>query len=87
MTRRTRARARPLNCRAVGKLLQSYLDGEVPHTTARAVAAHLHDCRRCGLQADTYHALITAVATLAPPPDPDQLDRLRSFADTLVSTA
>lgn len=86
MTRRLPARQRPLNCRAVGKLLQGYLDAEIPATEALRVAAHLEDCRRCGLEADAYRALITAVAKFAQPADEDRLERLRSFAEDLVST-
>jgi anti-sigma factor RsiW len=86
MIRRLRARRRPLSCRAVGKLLQAYLDGEVPDTAALLVADHLDDCRRCGLEAETYRALVTALAQLSPPEDAERLERLRAFADELVST-
>ena len=53
----TRAR-----CRRVAKVLQSYLDGEVEPPTARAVAAHLEECRRCGLEASVYSTIRTAIA-------------------------
>jgi anti-sigma factor RsiW len=87
MIRWFRARGGPLSCRAVGKLLQVYLDGEVPDTAALLVADHLDDCRRCGLEADTYRALIASVARFSPQEDAERLERLRSFADELVTTA
>ncbi len=46
-----------MSCRQVGKVLQTYLDDELDDDTARKVAAHLEDCRRCGLEAETYEAL------------------------------
>jgi anti-sigma factor RsiW len=87
MIRRLRARQRPLSCQAVGRLLQAYLDAEVPDTAALLVADHLDDCRRCGLEAETYRALVASLARLSPPDDPERLERLRSFADDLVTAA
>jgi anti-sigma factor RsiW len=82
-----RERQRRMGCRAVGKLLQAYLDAEVPDTAALRVADHLDDCRRCGLDAEAYRALVTSLARLSPPADEEQLERLRSFADELAATA
>jgi anti-sigma factor RsiW len=80
-------RQRPLDCRAVGKLLQAYLDAEVPDTAALRVADHLEDCRRCELEAETYRALVASLARISPAADEERLERLRSFADELVTTA
>jgi hypothetical protein len=85
MIRRTPPRR--LSCRAVGKLLQTYLDAAVPDAAALLVADHLDDCRRCGLEADAYRALTTSLTRLARPADPEQRRRLQSFADELVATA
>ena len=46
-----------MSCHQVGQVLQSYLDNELDDDAARKVAAHLEDCRRCGLEAETYEAL------------------------------
>ncbi len=87
MIRPLSRRRRQLSCRAVGKLLQAYLDAEMPDTAALLVADHLDDCRRCGLEADAYRWLIGSLATLGRPVDPERLARLRSFADELFTTA
>lgn len=87
MMRRPRPGPHPLSCRAVGKLLQSYLDAEVPDAAALRIADHLDACRRCGLEADDYRVLIVAIAKLSPPADQHRLERLRSFADALTMTA
>ncbi|MGW0734812.1 zf-HC2 domain-containing protein [Streptomyces sp. NPDC002851] len=42
----------------VTKVLQAYLDGETDELTARRVADHVEDCRRCGLEATVYQARI-----------------------------
>lgn len=42
-------------CLRTSRVLQAYLDGETDERTARRVAHHLEDCRRCGLQASTDH--------------------------------
>jgi anti-sigma factor RsiW len=86
MIHRLRARNRPLTCRGVGKLLQAYLDGEVPDTAALLVADHLDVCRRCGLEADAYRALVSSLAHLSSPADTERLERLRAFADELATT-
>lgn len=81
--RRLRPNA-PANCREVATLLQRYLDGKVDDHTRRRVAAHLEDCRRCGLEAKTYRALKHALARRSAPPA-DALARLVHFADELVA--
>jgi anti-sigma factor RsiW len=73
-----------LTCRQVGRLLQSHLDGELDDLRARRVAAHLDDCLRCGLEAEAYRALRSALRRRLPV-DPDQLARLREFAAHLAA--
>jgi anti-sigma factor RsiW len=80
-------RQRPLSCRAVGKLLHAYLDAEVRDTAALLVADHLDDCRCCGLDAETYRALLASLGRFSRPADEERLERLRSFADELATTA
>jgi anti-sigma factor RsiW len=81
--RRLRPRARA-NCREVATYLHRYLDGEVDDRTRRRVAAHLEDCRRCGLEAETYRALKRALARRGALPD-DAVARLHSFAEQLLA--
>ncbi|GAB3394249.1 anti-sigma factor family protein [Amycolatopsis echigonensis] len=76
----------PVRCLRVMRLLQSYLDGEVTDATAARIAEHLEECRRCGLQADTYLAIKNALAHRQPPTT-DAVDRLRAFGEALLHTA
>ena len=74
----------PLSCRRVGRLLQAYLDDELPDARAVLIADHLDACLRCGLEAETYGWLKARLAGLAADTDEHQLDRIRSFADGLA---
>ena len=73
-----------MSCRQVGKVLQTYLDDELDDDAARKVSAHLEDCRRCGLEAETYAALKQSLhrgpAGLADEP----VARLREFGERLA---
>ncbi len=75
---------RQMSCHQVGKVLQSYLDDELDDNVARKVAAHLEDCRRCGLEAETYEALKASLqrgpAALADEP----VKRLRELGERLA---
>ncbi len=73
-----------LECLRVTHLLQSYLDGMVGEVTARRIAAHLDQCRRCGLEAETYHAIKTALSRHEHTPA-DAVARLRTFAESLAA--
>lgn len=73
-----------LSCRQVGRLLQAYLDEELHDARAVLVADHLDDCLACGLNAASYRWLKAQLASLVPPDDEAQLDRLRGFADHLL---
>ncbi|RMH86227.1 MAG: zf-HC2 domain-containing protein [Actinomyces sp.] len=79
-----RRRQGPASCREVGRVLQSYLDGVVDDTTARRVAEHLEECRRCGLEYETYHTIKQALARRRDRVDPDALARLRDFGRHLL---
>jgi len=74
------------SCRQVGRLLQSYLDGEVDDLTARRVARHLDLCRRCGLEASTYAEIKKALARRGTPVPGDAHERLLRFAEHLMDT-
>ncbi|MEU0086392.1 zf-HC2 domain-containing protein [Streptomyces sp. NPDC006274] len=71
-------------CLRAGRLLQSYLDGETDEVTARRVAAHVKDCRRCGLEASVYEEIHRALSRGAEP-DTGAVDRLRAFGASLVA--
>jgi anti-sigma factor RsiW len=79
-----RRRRDVLDCHEVAAVLQQHLDGELDHTTADAVAAHLEDCRRCGMEAETYQHLKARLAGLGAPVDEDSVRRLRDFVDRLT---
>ncbi|MGH8986812.1 MAG: anti-sigma factor family protein [Acidimicrobiia bacterium] len=73
----------PARCPEVARVLQRYLDGEVDAHTLRLVSAHLEDCRRCGLEVETYTALKQALHRVGDPPA-EPVERLRAFAARLA---
>jgi anti-sigma factor RsiW len=81
-------RARPgrdaATCREVGRVLQSYLDGQVDELTARRVARHLEMCRRCGMEASTYTEIKRSLARHGAAVDPEVVGRLRDFGTQLI---
>lgn len=74
-----------LPCSEVGKLLQTYLDGELDELRARAVAGHLEDCVRCGMAAETYEQIKAALRRTSSSVSEEPLRRLRAFADDLAA--
>jgi anti-sigma factor RsiW len=72
-------------CLRVSRALQRYLDGQTTGTTTTRIAEHLEQCRRCGLQAETYRAIKQALRNGPDTVDPDALERLRDFTATLAS--
>lgn len=78
--RRPRHTEGALNCIQVGKVLQQYLDDVIDPTTAELVAAHLDDCRRCGMKASEYRQIKRSLAHIAPDTDEAAVARLRDFA-------
>jgi anti-sigma factor RsiW len=77
-------RPEDLSCREVGKVLQSYLDGELDELLARRVVRHLDMCRRCGMAAETYAEIKQALRRSAGSPPQDAIARLRAFGDQLA---
>jgi len=69
----------PMNCHEVGELLQHYLDGHIAADRARLIEAHLEDCRRCGLEAETYERIKASLATRRTTVSPESVERLREF--------
>ena len=72
-----------VNCREVGKVLQSYLDGDVEEGFAAKIASHLEACRGCGLEFETYQQIKTSLAAKMPEVDPAAVERLRRFGDKI----
>lgn len=75
---------RPLSCRQVGQILQSFLDAELDDVTTDKVAEHLEDCRRCGMAADVYLEIKASLGRDAPVVPEDALRRLEAFAMRLA---
>lgn len=74
-----------IECMRVGRLLQSYLDGELDDAHGAAmVARHLQACRRCGMAADSIQTLKNHVAGLRHDPDPEQVERIEQVIDELT---
>lgn len=73
-------------CRKVGRVLQSYLDGQVDELTMQRVSRHLDACRRCGLEAHVYDELKQALARGATHIDPAAVERASSFGRVLLET-
>lgn len=87
MIRRSRLRRRgnrPVDCREVGRVLQSYLDGEVDADFAALIGEHLEACRDCGLESETYNRIKSSLARRLPAVDDDAIARLRSFGEELT---
>ena len=73
------------NCREVGRLLQSYLDGELDQLLAQRVVRHLDMCRRCGMAAETYTEIKQALQLSAGSPPRDAIARLQTFGEQLAT--
>lgn len=76
--------ASKINCREVGRRLQSYLDGELDDNRMEQIKAHLDDCVHCGLEADVFTAIKTDLAKLSVPAESDALQRLREFSSRVA---
>ncbi len=83
--RRGGAARRRMTCMEVARHLQTCLDGEADEVTARRVAAHVEDCRRCGLETSTYREIKNALARQETP-DECVLARLRDFGTALLTS-
>lgn len=75
--------ARPggLSCAQVADLVQSFLDDELTEATSAKLARHLHECERCGIEADVYRRI---KAALGVDPPAEAVDRLQAFALTVA---
>jgi anti-sigma factor (TIGR02949 family) len=73
-----------MSCHQVGEVLQQYLDGEIDADRARRIEAHLDECRRCGMEADTYDRIKATFAAQRPRVPTESVDRLREFGARLA---
>jgi len=74
-----------VSCIQTARILQRYLDSQLDEAAAIQVADHLDACRRCGLDAESYREIKVVLAGRSRPPSPDQLERLTSFVNGLIS--
>jgi hypothetical protein len=74
----------PMSCEEVGKVLQEYLDDHLDPGRSERLAAHLEECRRCGLEAETYQHIKESLAARREPASDDSLARLRAFGERIA---
>ena len=68
-----------VDCRAVARVLQTYLDGDLDDDFAAKIGAHLDACKHCGLEFETYRQIKSSLARRLPEVDPAAVARLRAF--------
>ena len=73
-----------VNCREVGRVLQSYLDSDVESDFAEKIAAHLEKYKDCGLEYETYSRIKDSLAARNAGVDADAVARLREFGRNLT---
>jgi anti-sigma factor RsiW len=75
-----------MSCPEVGRLLQRFLDGELASDVeVGMLSEHLDECRRCGLEADTYRKIKAALADRRSEVPPASVERLREFGAHLAN--
>ncbi|MBT3245873.1 MAG: zf-HC2 domain-containing protein [Actinobacteria bacterium] len=80
-----------MSCPEVGRLLQQYLDESVAgplaldEPTSAKVSGHLDDCRRCGLEIETYESIRSATERSGGGLSEGALARLKDFGERLAS--
>lgn len=71
-------------CMEAIRNLDAYLDEELKdEAKATRIAEHLEVCEDCGLEARTVSSLKVSLRRMAPEVDPETLERLRNFAQSL----
>jgi anti-sigma factor (TIGR02949 family) len=74
-----------LSCPEVGRMLQTFLDDELSDDVEiELLSEHLDECKRCGLEADTYQKIKDALASRRTPVPPETVERLREFGERLA---
>lgn len=75
---------RPMTCEEVGHWLQHHLDDELDDRRSARLVAHLEDCRRCGLELETYVRIKRSLVDRREPVPAESLERLRNFGARLA---
>jgi ribosomal protein L13E len=66
-------------------MLQRFLDGELDGTDEiESLAHHLEECKRCGLEADTYRRIKETLEQRRIDVPPESVARLREFGERLA---
>jgi anti-sigma factor (TIGR02949 family) len=73
-----------MSCHQVGTVLQQYLDGDIDAETAQRIEEHLEECRRCGMEAETYERIKSTLAAQRSAVPDDSVERLREFGERLA---
>ena len=73
----------PMDCAAVGKVLQRFLDGELDPRRSSRVDEHLAGCAWCEHEAHEFRSLKSALARGTSAPI-DAAARLRALGEELV---
>ena len=73
-----------MSCHQVGEVLQEYLDGHIDAERAKRIEAHLEECRRCGMEFETYERIKVTLAAQRPEIPADSIERLRAFGERLA---
>lgn len=73
-----------MSCHQVGEVLQQYLDGHIDDERASRIEQHLEECRRCGMEADTYERIKATLAAQRSDIPQESVDRLRAFGERLA---
>ena len=74
-----------MSCHQVGEVLQQYLDDELDDAERAArIHEHLEECRRCGMEAETYERIKATIAAERPDLPADSIERLREFGERLA---
>lgn len=72
-----------ISCARVHDLVQSYLDGELEEGPERdRLVEHLHRCRPCGVEAETYERIKASLSGRSPAAS---VDRLTAYAASIAS--
>jgi hypothetical protein len=74
-----------LTCPEVGRLLQGFLDSELDDDEEiAALSDHLEECKRCGLEAETYRLIKDALAKREIVVPHESVERLREFGERIA---
>ena len=73
-----------MSCHQVGEVLQQFLDGHIDDERAARIEEHLEECRRCGMEADTYERIKATLAAQRSDLPEESVERLRAFGERLA---